>query len=127
MTQNVRPFPVGGNPLNYYSPDRIPFEAMQRKNITELTNPDFNDLIKHIQKQRSAQNKNNISDSTIREKLLQHTRKKGMEDSEGAGFWGDVWGGIKKLGSSAVEGVGKLLSNPDTIMSAVGALAPLVI
>lgn len=129
MTQNIAPYYTSGNPLNLYKPNQLPFEAMISRPVSTMPSNgsgNFADLVNHIHTHRMNHKKPQMSHNQIKESLLQHTRKQGMSDAEGAGFWGDVWSGIKsvgsKLGNAAVSGVSHLLSHPNETINSISGL-----
>lgn len=129
MTQNLQPFFGTGNinPLNIYKPNQIPFESLQFSHGEQQVETDFDEFVRHVNKHRNKSGLSQKPESDIKEQLLKHTRNMGIDDAEGAGFWGDVWNGIKNVGKVALKGVDsavqKVASDP---MGTIGTLAPLL-
>ena len=134
MTQNQGQIPGtrGQNPLNWYPPDRIPFESLVGVNPLKMENPNYEDLVHHIKEYRRIHHKTPLTRDKIHEHFMNEAKKRGIRDTaEGKGFWGDVWDGIKKvgstLGSSALEGLSNQLANPSQSLSNIASLAPLLV
>lgn len=127
MTQNIAPYFVGGDPLNLYKPNQIPFESVGRDNKPTQVNSQaqFDDLVKHIKRARKSSGASDISESMIRNKLHKSARDIGLSEAEGEGFFGDIWNGIKKAGSKVAEGLGRVASNPDQLLKTISDVAPM--
>lgn len=132
MTMNIAPYfgVESGNPLNYYKPNQIPFEALTTTKVTRYgVQPvvSFDKLVGKIVKHRERHNLSKLSPEEIKEKLLAHTRKHGLDDAAGRGFWSDVASSLKGLGTSVLHGVQSAVENPMGTLSSVAGLAPLLL
>lgn len=105
----------GYNPLNYYPPNRVPYEALNHGSLSSLRpNGGFEDLANHMVDYHNSKGRN-VSKEQVKEHLLAHTRKMGLSDAQGAGFWSDLWTGIKNtagnVARNVASNVGQAVSN----------------
>lgn len=127
MTQNLAPFFIGGDPLNLYKRNMIPFEVMtpavgshSQTLSTASHSSGIDHLIKGIIQHRHKKGKSSLSHGDIKEHLLSHTRTKGMTDAQGEGFWSHV-------GDSLMKGAQNIVENPVSTLNSVSHLASLLL
>ena len=114
------------NPLNYWPPNRVPYEALNHGKLDSLrANGGFDDLVEHVVAHHAARGRS-VTRDQIKENLLSHTRQMGIPDAQGAGFWGDVWSGIKNaVGNVAGNAWAKFQADPlGTINKVVETVQP---
>lgn len=134
-----RIYSVGENPENVYTSSSIPYEqfnrvlkddgvAMIAKSQVEKADG-FDDFIMHIRRERKRLGKADHSHETIKEHILKHSRKMGVDDAVASGFWGSLWGGIKhvasSVGNTALSALHSIASDPIKTISMVAPLLAL--
>lgn len=147
---------VRGNTLDNYPSQWIPFEkqrslyaeqgvksqsAMKTVEDSDMLKlPKFDDVVDEIHKHRRKLGRREVSHDVLRRHMLDHTRKLGLDDAQGKGFWSSLWHGIKKggewaynhvikpigsdVGQAVHQTVQSVAQNP---LAAVATLAPLLV
>lgn len=117
--------PNNVSPLLFYPPSRVPFESADNinQNVDAINNNRtyLNELVNDIISHRKKYNKREIPRMEIEKHLMK---------SAGAGFFDDLYSGLKSVvssvGNSALKGVDNIISNPTSALEAIAPLAPLL-
>lgn len=147
---------------NTYPSDNVPFELMSKLIREELPNRPviagpadggilyagangagqglskktsgggLDEMVDHIVKHRAKHGRPVFSHAHVKEHMLRHTDGMGLSRAAGAGFWDDLWSGIKNTASdvwSGIKNVGSnLVSNiAADPLGAIAKVAPLLV